>query len=174
MLNFLTLLLIAISLSMDTFSLSIICGVIGFEKSKIFLLSIIVGVFHFVMPFIGNILGEKIIDYISFSPNYIVGLIFFAISIEMFFEKQEVIKLDNLYSLFFFAFTVSLDSFSLGLGISKITNNCYLAYFIFSLISFIFTFIGLYFGKYLNKTIGKYSNKIGALMLLILSLFYIF
>ena len=44
--------LIAISLSMDAFSLSLAYGTLNLEKKYINLLSIIVGVYHFFMPII--------------------------------------------------------------------------------------------------------------------------
>ena len=39
--------LLAIGLSMDAFSLAILYGTLGFTKHKMFILSIIVGIFHF-------------------------------------------------------------------------------------------------------------------------------
>ena len=45
-----SLIILGITLSMDTFSLSTIYGTLGIEKKKQYLLSIIVGLFHFIMP----------------------------------------------------------------------------------------------------------------------------
>lgn len=172
--DFLIIILIAISLSMDAFSLSIAYGTIGFEKSKIYMLSIIVGIYHFFMPLMGNSIGNIILKYLFIKPNILLGLIFFIISIEMFFQKEEVNNLKNFISLLLFGFAVSIDSFSVGIGISTITDNHYLSYIIFSIISFSFTFIGLNFGKELNKIFGKYAIKLGSIMLLILGMYYIF
>ena len=61
-----------------------------------------------------------------------------------------------------------------GLGISMITDYPLLGYFIFSLVSFLFTYIGLKFGKFLNDKFGKYAVFLGAVILIILGLFYIF
>ena len=73
-----------------------------------------------------------------------------------------------------FGFTVSIDSFTVGIGLSKITNNLIVSYFIFAITSFFFTFIGLYFGKALNLKFGKHATIFGSVILLVLSLIYIF
>ena len=79
MFNLFTLFLVAIGLSMDTFSLSIVYGTIGLTKKKIWLLSIIVGLFHFVMPFLGNLIGSIVLSKLPFNPDIVVGIIFILI-----------------------------------------------------------------------------------------------
>ena len=174
MLVFFTLFLIAISLSMDTFSLSMIYGTIGLEKKKIYILSLIVGVFHFFMPFFGNLIGDFLLSKLPISSNVVVGIIFVIIAIQMLIQNEEIIDLKNFLMLLLFALTVSIDSFSVGIGISLITNNFYEAYLIFFIISMIFTFLGLRFGKYLNSRFGTKATKIGAAVLFFLGVMYIF
>ncbi|MGN1000585.1 MAG: manganese efflux pump MntP family protein [Bacilli bacterium] len=174
MLSFLTLLLIGISLSMDTFSLSIIYGTLNLEKKKIYLLSIIVGMFHFLMPLLGNMIGSQLLNKLPFNPDIVVGAIFILIAIQMILQKEEVMDLTKLVAFFVFGFTVSLDSFSVGIGISRITQYPLSAYFIFSITSFIFTFLGLMFGKSLSNKFGNKATFIGAVILGVLGLIYIF
>lgn len=174
MLDFLTLFLIAVSLSMDTFSLSTIYGTIGLEKRKIYLLSLIVGIFHFFMPLFGNLIGNFLLSKLTIQPNIVVGIIFILIAIQMFIQKEDVVDLKNFWMLLLFAFTVSIDSFSVGIGISMITKNSIVAYLIFFVTSMIFTFFGLRFGKYLSAKFGNKATKIGAIILITLGIFYIF
>ena len=63
----------------------------------------------------------------------------------MFVGDDEVMPLDKIGTFLIFGFSVSLDSFSVGLGISMITDYPLFGYFIFSLVSFLFTYIGLKF-----------------------------
>ena len=51
--SFFTVLLIGISLSMDAFSLALVYGMAGLSSEEKILLSIIVGLYHFIMPLIG-------------------------------------------------------------------------------------------------------------------------
>ena len=122
MFNLFTLFLVAIGLSMDTFSLSIVYGTIGLTKKKIWLLSIIVGLFHFVMPFLGNLIGSIVLSKLPFNPDIVVGIIFILIALEMFVGDDEVMPLDKIGTFLIFGFSVSLDSFSVGLGISMIIH----------------------------------------------------
>lgn len=50
MMEFVTVLTIAVALSMDTFSLSLGLGTCNLTKKKSLTLSCIVGVMHFIMP----------------------------------------------------------------------------------------------------------------------------
>ena len=79
--------LIAISLSMDAFSLSLAYGTLNLEKKYINLLSIIVGVYHFFMPIIGMWFGSGILSFIKINPNVIVFIVLLIIGIEMIIQS---------------------------------------------------------------------------------------
>ena len=53
-----SIILIGISLSMDTFSLSLSLGSLTNLK-RIKIVPLVVGIFHFFMPLLGNLLGIK-------------------------------------------------------------------------------------------------------------------
>ena len=55
--SFFTILLIGISLSMDAFSLALIYGMQGIQAKSKINLSLIVGIYHFIMPLIGLSFG---------------------------------------------------------------------------------------------------------------------
>ena len=50
------IILIGISLSMDTFSLALSMGTYEKKKKKIVIYSLIVGTFHFILPLLGNLI----------------------------------------------------------------------------------------------------------------------
>ena len=173
----LTIFLIAISLSMDAFSLSLLYGTEGISKKDKVLLSIIVGSYHFTMPLIGLSIGSFITSKIILRPSILVGAILSLISIEMiissFKEKEEKILL-SLPGYLLFGLSVSIDSLTTGIGLPAITNNYILSSLIFSVTSFFFTFLGLNLGNFLNQKYGKISTVIGGTILLILGIIYIF
>ena len=76
--------------------------------------------------------------------------------------------------MFVFALGVSLDSFSLGLGLKAITSNIYLAMSIFAICSSLFTYLGVIVGKFASKLLGIYANIIGAIILFVLGLMHLF
>lgn len=177
MVELLTIFSIGIALSMDAFSLSLGIGTFNISNKKALLLSSIVGIMHFIMPFLGVILGAKLINIFSLDSNFLLGMILVAISIEMLFDllkkEEKSINLSFL-GMLLFAFGVSLDSFSTGIGLTAITNNIFMAMTIFTICSFSFTFMGLTIGKYTNKLLGVYSSLIGSVLLMGIGLFYVF
>ena len=168
--------IIAISLSMDAFSLSLAYGTLNLEKKYINLLSAIVGVYHFCMPLLGMWLGNSILKVLPISTNMIVFIVLVFIGIEMIiesFKMERSVSLMKLSELLIFGFAVSLDSFSVGLGLTAIYTNPWISSFIFSISAAFFTYIGLYLGKKINNLIGKISTIIGGIMLIIIGILYL-
>ena len=172
----LTIIIIAISLSMDAFSLSLAYGTLNLEKHDIYLLSILVGIFHFFMPLIGYFIGNKIISLIWIKENFIVFLVLviigFNMIIESFKDNNNVSKM-NILEMIIFSFAVSIDSFSVGIGIKKIYDNNIVSSLLFSLSAGMFTYFGLKLGKTINNAIGKISTIIGGIVLIIIGILYI-
>ena len=171
-----SLIMLGLSLSMDTFSLSLVLGTMNKGK-RMYYLPFIVGLFHFTLPLIGNLLGIKIISFLNLTSHFLLGfiLIILAINLCIHYFKGESINFNlNLWGILFFALSVSLDSFSVGLGISALTSNYYLAYFIFAICSFTFTYLGLLIGKYSSKHLGRIASLGGIILLLILGIYHLF
>ena len=172
----LSILLIGIALSMDTFSLSLSLGTFNITNKQALKLSIIVGIMHFFMPILGMLLGEKLISLFELQCDLLLGVILLFIAIQMIVDliKHEENSFNlNIIGMFLFALGVSLDSFSVGLGIKAITENINLATSIFAICSFIFTFTGIMIGKFANKFIGTYASILGVVILLILGIVHI-
>jgi len=173
----LSLFLIGVGLSMDAFSLALCYGVLDISPLKRKLLALIVGIFHFFMPLLGMLFGNILEHYILFDMRFIVFAIFMLLGVEMVFgsmSKETNIILLNFIGLLLFAFTVSIDSFSAGVGIKFISNNYILCSVIFSLTSLIFTYYGLKIGSFIGLKYQDTSKLIGGLILGVFALFYLF
>lgn len=174
--QFMSIFMIGIALSMDTFSLSLSIGIFNLSKKISLKLAFIVGCMHFFMPLLGMILGDKLVQIFELKCDFLLGIILIFIAIQMIIDiiKKEEEKFNlSFFGMMLFAFGVSLDSFSVGLGIKAITENIYFAMSIFAICSFIFTFIGMEIGKYANKFLGTYANVLGAIILFILGIAHI-
>ncbi len=172
-----SLLLIGISLSMDTFSISLSIGTFNINKYKRYFFTFLVGLLHFFMPLFGTIIGKKIINVLSINANLLLGIILLFIGFQMILEiikKEEKNYNFNFFNMFLVAISVSLDSFSTGLGLYAITDNIILSSFIFSLCASSFTYFGLVVGKYSKEKLGIYGNYMGIILLIILGIFYLF
>lgn len=168
--------IIGISLSMDAFSLALAYGTQKMANNKIITLSIIVGLYHFIMPLLGLLVGNKIVNLLPIKTNVLVFIVLFLIGIEMIVEsfKDDVnVNKINLWEMLVFGLAVSIDSFSLGLSLKTIYYNYYLSALIFSFLSAIFTYLGLKLGKYINQKVGPISTMIGGIVLIIVGFFYL-
>lgn len=174
--HFLIILTIAVSLSMDAFSLSLAYGTLGLPKKEIIKLSLIVGIYHFFMPLLGLNFGKLFLHIIPLDPDIIVFIVLFFVGVEMIIEtlrKESVIKKNSFIELLVFGLAVSIDSFSVGIGLNSISQHYIICALMFSLSSFIFTFIGLKLGKKINQIIGKISTIAGGITLIILGIIYL-
>jgi len=168
---------IAVSLSMDAFSLSLAYGTLRLSKKENLTLSTIVGIYHFFMPIIGMFLGNFILNFIKIKPDIVVFIVLLFIGVQMIiesFKKEEKLSSMSKIELLLFGFAVSIDSFSVGIGLNTITNNYILSSIIFSISAFIFTYLGLFLGKKVSEMIGKMATIFGGFVLIIISFIYLF
>ena len=172
MASFFTILLIGISLSMDAFSLALVYGITGMSDNKKILLSLIVGLYHFIMPLIGLTLGI-IIDNIDFIDLHIIAsIILIYIGIDLIisnFKEEDTISISKL-GMLMFGLSVSIDSLTVGVGLMGITNHFILAPIIFSICSLLFTYLGLILGNIIGNRMGTYSKITGGIILIIVAI----
>lgn len=174
--NIILIFIIAVSLSMDAFSLSLAYGTTSMTKKEIRFLSIIVGIYHFLMPILGMLIGNFVFNVMHLNSEIIVFIIFLFIGISMIidsFKKEEKVKKMKIREMILFGLAVSIDSFSVGIGINNISNNFIICSSVFSFISFLFTYIGLILGNRLNQLFGKFATLIGGITLIILGITFI-
>jgi len=166
---------IAIGLSMDAFSLALAYGTTNIKLNKIFILSLIVGIFHFIMPTIGSIIGISVLEKYITNSTRIVGIVFLILAVEMYLSRNEEKNgtITSIYSMLVFALSVSIDSLTVGLGLSLTEKNIMTAYIIFALTSSLFTLCGLLLGKKISEKFGQKATVIGIVILLSLSVKYL-
>jgi putative Mn2+ efflux pump MntP len=128
------------------------------------------------MPLIGLFIGLKFVNLLHINPNLVVTIVLCFIGIQMIiecFKKNETFNLMSNTELLLFGLAVSIDSFSVGIGLNAISSNYLLCSLIFSVFSFCFTFLGLNIGKTLNKLIGHISVLLGGIILIVIGVIYL-
>ena len=104
--------IIAISLSMDAFSLTLAYGTLKLTKKDINLLSFVVGIYHFFMPLLGMFLGKQILKFLPINCNFLVFAVLLIIGIEMIietFKSDETVKKMKFIEIILFGLAVSID-----------------------------------------------------------------
>lgn len=167
---------IAIGLSMDAFSLALAYGTTKINRQKIITLSIFVGIFHFLMPLLGSLISSHLLESLFEKADTLVAGIFFLLAIEMFLSRKETKKgaITNMLSILLFSFTVSIDSFSVGLALGITEKSILISCIIFAITSAIFTLFGLVLGKRLTRKLGIRATYLGIIILILLGLNYLF
>lgn len=168
------LLLIGISLSMDAFSLSLAYGLTEINKNNKLILSLVVGLYHFIMPLIGYTFSTILVKSRYINISLIAGFVLIYVGLETILSKENITYKKNILSYLLFGLSVSIDSLTIGIGLRAITNNPFLASFIFSISSFIFTLLGLNIGTYIGKYLHKYSKSFGGIILIIIGIIMFF
>lgn len=165
--------LMAISLSMDAFSLALAYGTLGMSNKNKIILSLVVGIFHLIMPLLGMLVGELILSLFKFNADIVVAIILSFIGIQMIvssFKKDEELKPLKFSEFFLFGLAVSIDSFSLGITLPNMGVSTIISPFIFAITSAIFTFAGLLIGNKIEKLLGKIATIIGGVILTLIGL----
>lgn len=164
-----SLLLMAIALGMDAFSISLGIGMQQLRLKKIAWIGILIGFFHIIMPFIGIILGKFISNEIGSFAMIAGGVLLAGIGIQMIFsafikESKQILDIAG-FGLLAVAFTVSLDSFSVGLGLGMSGAKVVIVIVTFGVVSMLLTWLGLLLGRRVHGILGMYSEIIGGSIL---------
>lgn len=157
---------------MDAFSIALSIGTTHLSKNRFILIPIVVSIMHFVMPLIGLFLGNQILSVININPKIIMTIILLYLAFLMYKDRNndKVTKINSLLSIFLFALSVSLDSFSVGIGLKALTDKIIIPPIIFSLCAGTITYMGLILGKYSQKVWKEKASLIGIILLILISI----
>ncbi|WP_163580470.1 manganese efflux pump MntP family protein [Gracilibacillus saliphilus] len=168
----------AFALGMDAFSVGLGMGMQEIRLKRIFLIGLVVGIFHMIMPFIGLLLGSILSDKIEGIAILAAGLLLCAIGFQMmfqtFWQKDTQILAPVGFGLIMFAFSVSLDSFSIGLSLGLSGVATVFAITMFGLFSTVLTWCALLIGRRTHHLLGTYSELLGGAILFAFGLHVLF
>lgn len=174
--NIIEIILIAVSLSMDAFTISICKGIKNSGIKVGFITTTFFAIFQFIMPiigfYIGNAISNKIINYHS----YFSSILLIIIGILMIKEDKidDINDKLNFKELILLSIATSIDALVIGLSFSFNNTNIFLSSTIIGIITFIICNIGYYLGNLLNKKIHQYSGLIGGITLIIIGIKILF
>lgn len=170
--------LLAAALGMDAFSACLGIGLYGLRLRKIVMISILIGFFHALMPFLGIVIGEFINGVAGDIAIISSGIVLIVIGLEMvswlFFPSEKQIKPPQKLSLLLFVLSVSLDSFSVGLSLGMIGLKVAFTLIIFAGVATFMSFAGLMLGKRIQRVVGQYGCVIGGVILIVFGLNFLY
>ncbi len=177
MIDSLTIILIAISLAMDAFAVSLVAGatIKPLTYRHVFRLSWHFGLFQFFMPIIGWLAGMTVIDYLEFFDHWIafglLGFIGGKMIYESFNYAGEVTKdISRGWTLVGLALATSIDALAVGLTLSVIRVSIVYPSIVIGIVAMIFSVFGVYLGRQSGYLIGKKFEFIGGIILIVIGL----
>jgi putative Mn2+ efflux pump MntP len=174
----LALLLMAAALGTDAMSLAIGIGLRGISRREGIRVSLVIGLFHIIMPLIGTAAGGYLSRLAGGMAQIIGAAIVAFIGIRMVWgcltsdssnNQMTPWKLTGV-SLLLLALSVSIDALSVGLGLGAFGYNIYLTSTLFGLFGAGMTAAGLFLGRKMGFLVGKYGELVGGGVLIILAL----
>lgn len=172
-----TLLSLAVAVSMDAFAVSI-CKGLALQKIKLkqyVLVGLWFGGFQALMPVIGCFLGGKFMDKISSFDHWVAAGLLAIIGINMIREalsKNEE-KVDNsldIKTMFMLAVATSIDALAVGISLSVFDINIWLSVLCIGVTTFLFSAAGLKIGSLFGTRYKSKAEFLGGAILIVLGI----
>lgn len=170
-----SIIIIAIALAMDAFSVSLTKGFTqkNLTKSQILYYGLFFGFFQFIMPVIGYICGTTISSFVSTVAPWIAFFLLLAIGLNMIRESlgsddEYIMDTFSFKELTLLAVATSIDAFAVGITFALLNMSLLLPCTIIGIVAFIFSISGIFIGKKLGNYFGdKFEILGGAVLILI-------
>ena len=172
--DIITILLIAIGLSMDAFAVSVTSG-FAVERLRIkhaFRMALFFGGFQFLMPILGWFTGLSLKDLITGIDHWVAFVLLFFIGAKMIYEstKMESEKgtgnAFKLGTLFLLAIATSIDALAVGISLSFLNVAIVSPSIVIGVVTFLLTFAGVYIGKKFGHFFESKLEIAGGLILI--------
>jgi manganese efflux pump family protein len=169
--------LLAIGLSMDAFGVSVALG--GIYKKKVLhnalRSSLVFGVFHTVMPFIGWVIGLTFRSAASNIGPWIAFAILTFIGIKMIYESARkrrrrswIKKNTGMKSLLVLGLATSIDAMIAGIGLSFLGTTLFQTAIILGVAAFCLSLIGVLTGNLFKDIFKNKAGILGGALLIII------
>lgn len=174
--DIISILLIGVGLAMDAFSVSVTDGI--FLKKPTVLqatkIAFFFGMFQFIMPCIGYLLGSAFASYIQAFDHWIAFVLLAFIGGKMLIEamnekdedEKEIKNPLSFTTLFVLAVATSIDALAVGVTFATINVPLIFASTLIGIVTFIISFAGVFLGSCCGNLFGNKAEIVGGLVLI--------
>lgn len=189
--EYVTLLLIALSLSLDAFSVSIIDGLTinDLNKKRMLFICLTFGVFQALMPLIGHLVGLTFIQYIEDYDHWLSLILLAFVGLKMVYDgvkeiiekrkkndsEEETSKSFSYKLILIQGIATAIDALAIGLTLetSSAPANVYLGIFIIGVVTFLMCLVGIFLGSKISKLLKGHieiAQIIGGVILVLIGI----
>lgn len=170
--GFFELFLLAVSLAMDAFAVSI-CGSMVLSPADRFggalRFGIWFGIFQFLMPVCGYFGAISFIEYITAYDHWLAFALLVYLGINMIREASEACSVKKSYTtkeMAVLAIATSIDALAVGISFAFLNTNIWLAATLIGAVTFVIAAFGGMAGFRLGSAVGKNANICGGMVLI--------
>ena len=170
-------LLLSLALSMDAFAVSIGIGVKAksFDKYLALRVALLFGVFQGIMPLFGYLASIGLGSFIESVDHWIAFLLLSLIGGKMLYDSFGENTEDEISSttnkvLLLLAIATSIDAMAAGFTLDLMSLNPFISMFLIAIITFVFSFFGVYAGTRGASVLEDKAEKLGGVVLIAIGL----
>jgi len=172
--DFVTLVIIAIGLSMDCLAVAISTGVCtrNISRSEMYRMAWFFGVFQGLMPLFGWLMGFGFRHIIAEYDHWVAFILLSFLGIRMIYEglghhaSGKVVNNFGYRTLTYLAIATSIDALAVGFSLAFLSISIWLSVFVIGLVSFLVTIAGIRTGSLFHKRIKFNFNVLGGVILI--------
>jgi len=172
-----TIILIALSLAMDSFSVSIAMGMANktFKIYKALTVGLFFGFFQALMPIFGWLAGQSIAEYVYSFDHWIAFALLTLIGVKMIYESitdkpNSFLEAYTIKLILILSIATSIDALAVGFSFSFLDISIFIPSIIIGIVAFLMSFFGVYIGKRFGKILKNRIEILGGLILIIIGL----
>ncbi len=174
-----TLLVIAVSLAMDAFAVSVACGfsIHKLRVGHVATIAFFFGFFQGMMPVIGWLAGIGVRTFVEQSGHWIAFALLCGIGIKMLFESS-TLNLHNrnngsisIFMLIILSFATSIDALVVGVSISLLKVPIFYAAFVIGIVTCVLSATGVYIGDRLGHVREGLLEKLAGIALILIGVY---
>ena len=175
--DLLSIFIIAVSLSVDSFAASVVLGASSKRVKIINVIKVafIMGFFQSMMPIIGWGVGDKFKYLISNYDHWIAFVLLGIVGGKMIYESfndgnkpENSFHISNFYLLVTLGISTSIDALVVGVGFGILKVSVFTPAIIIGVITFLFSATGVLVGKNVGAKFGSKFEIIGGVVLILL------
>ena len=172
-----SVLLIAVALAMDAFSVSLTKG---FTQKKLtfnqmLYYGLFFGLFQAFMPVLGYFAGATITSFVTSIAPWIAFILLLIIGVNMIRESitgddEEITDEFSFKEVTLLAIATSIDAFAVGITFALLNTNIVLPCIIIGAVAFLFSIMGIIIGRKLGDYFGDKFLILGGVILILIGI----
>ncbi|WP_152396307.1 manganese efflux pump MntP [Paenibacillus guangzhouensis] len=173
-----TILVMAVALGFDAFSLGLGIGMKGIRVREILKIGVVVALFHIMMPLAGLFMGQYVGSLLGSVATLAAGGLLLLLGGHMIYsslrgDAAQSIDYRSGWAIILFSLSVSIDSFSVGVSLGMFQINLWLTILTFGLFGGMMSILGLLLGSRVSHRLSEYGEAFGGVILFTFGVLFI-